>query len=100
MGSSIAMTMPGTVRFPLRCNVWRERSVVCRHTEVGRSLEYEKMRGLPGKVWDALDSGRACSNHTDFQARKVDVLRGPVSSMIDLAPECIDADRQSTRLNP
>src|SRR6476646_2176886 len=91
MRSSIAMTMPGTVRFPIPGNLGRERSVVRRHAEVGRSLKYKKMRGLPGEVWDALDSGRACSDHTDFPARKVDVLRGPVSGMIHLAPECIDA---------
>src|ERR1041385_136613 len=91
MGCSIAMTMPGTVRFPLPGNLGRERSVVRWYAEIGCSLEYEKMGGLTGEVWDALDSGRACSDHTDFPARKVDVLRGPVSGMINFAPECIDA---------
>src|SRR5438309_11592486 len=91
MGRSIAMTMPGTVRFPLPGNLGRERSVVRGHAEVGCSLEYEKMRGLLSDLWDALDGGRACSDHTDFPARKVDVLRRPVSGMIDFAPKRIDA---------
>lgn len=85
------LTILRAVRFPITGDFGRQRPVVCGHAEIGGSLEHEKVGRLPRDVWDALDSGRARSDHTDCPARKVDALCRPVSGMVRLALKCIYA---------
>ena len=78
----------GTERLPF---LFGQRGVAGRNREIRGALEYREMARLLGNHRHRLDPRRSRADHADALAGEIDRLVRPMSGVIDLALEAIEA---------